>query len=103
MRLVGLALVVGLLAACAGATGMDEATASRTATDYFASAHGSGTTVSNVRIDSIELGADAGHSAWKVNISGDVSEAGHTSTAYTSHEWLYISAATGEVRVFAQG
>jgi hypothetical protein len=103
LRLVALALAVGLLAACTGATGLDEATASRTAIDYFASAHGSGTTVSNVRIDSIELGADAGHSAWKVNISGDVSEAGHTSTAYTSHEWLYVYVDTGEVRVFAQG
>jgi hypothetical protein len=103
LGLVALALAVGLLAACTGATGLDEAAASRTATDYFASAHGSGTTVSNVRIDSIELGADAGHPAWKVNISGDVSEAGHISKAYTSHEWLYVSVDTGEVRVFAQG
>jgi hypothetical protein len=82
---------------------LDQATARRTAIHYFASAHGSGNTVSNVRIDSIELGVDAGHSAWKVNISGDVSEAGHTSTAYTSYEWLYVYVDTGEVRVFAQG
>ena len=94
---------MGLLAACTSTTRVDQETAARTATDYFASAHGSGATVSNVKIDSIELGLDAGRSAWKVNISGDVTEAGHTSTAYTSYEWLYVYVDTGEVRVFAQG
>jgi hypothetical protein len=54
-----------------------------------------------VRIDSIDLGVATERSGWKVNISGDVSEAGRTSVAYTSHEWLYVYADTGEVRVFS--
>ena len=97
-----MAVAIGLLAACASTTRVDQATAARTATDSFASAHGSGTTVSNVTIDSIELGVDAGRSAWKVNISGDVTEAGRTTKAYVP-QWLFVYADTGEVRVFAQG
>lgn len=53
---------------------------------------------------SIDLGSDAaGHSVWKVQISGDVTEAGKTSPSYTSYMWLYVDAETGAVTIFAQG
>lgn len=103
LALIAVAVAISLPTACASTARVDQATATRTATDSFASAHGSGTTVSNVKIESIEFGVNAGRWAWKVNISGDVTEAGRSTKAYTSHEWLYVYADTGEVRVFAQG
>ena len=76
------------------------------ARDYFASAdaHGSGSTVSNVTITAADLTSDGtGRPAWKINIHGDVTEAGRNTPAYTSHMWLYVDAQTGAVTVFAQG
>ena len=84
--------------------GHDQAVA--IARDFFASAdaHGAGTTVRNVSVTAADLDSDAsGRAAWKINIHGDVTEAGSTTPAYTSHMWLYVDAETGAVTVFAQG
>jgi hypothetical protein len=51
----------------------------------------------------VELGTDEhGRSVWKVNIGGDVTEAG-SSFAYASVMALYVDAETGVITVFAQG
>ncbi len=76
------------------------------AEDFFTSAdaHGPGTMVSNVSITAADLASDAGgRAAWRINIHGDVTEAGRSTPSYTSHMWLYVDAETGAVTVFAQG
>lgn len=78
--------------ACTSPGRIDQATAIRIATDSFASGQGPVGTVSNVTIDAVTSGVDAGRPAWKVSISGDVTDAG-----------LYVHAENGDVRVFAQG
>ena len=91
----------------AGATpgiGHDRAVA--IARDYFASAdaHGAGSTVSDVNVTAADLASDAGgRAAWKINIHGDVTNAGNSAPSGTSHMWLYVDADTGAVTVFAQG
>ena len=89
--------------ACTSPTRIDQVTATRIATEFLVSGQGSGATVSNVKIDSIEPVVDGGRPAWKVSISGEVTEAGRTSPSYTSHQMMYIYSDNGEVRVFAQG
>jgi len=104
VAVLGTAAVVALGGLLAAPPRIDQPAAITLARDFFAHAHGEGATVSNVQILSIALGADdAGHTAWRVNISGDVTEAGRTSPDYTSYMWLYVDAETGSVRVFAQG
>ena len=105
---VGVALggwwLAGRSTGAAAGIGHDRAAA--IARDFFVSAdaHGAGTTVSNVKVTAADLGWDAsGRAAWKINIHGDVTEAGTSTPAYTSHMWLYVDAETGAVTVFAQG
>lgn len=83
---------------------IDLAAATAIARHFLEEAHGSGTTVANVEIMSISLGSDsAGRRAWKVNIGGDVIEAGRTSPAYSSYMWLDVDAESGAVTLVAQG
>lgn len=83
---------------------IDQAHATTLAREFFDGAHGSGAIVTNVQILSISLGNDVpSHSAWKVNISGNVTEVGRTSPSYTSYMWLWVDAESGAVTVFAQG
>jgi hypothetical protein len=75
------------------------------ARDYISSpaTHGSGTTVSNVTVRSADLATDAtGRPAWKVNVTGDVTEAANSVT-YVSAMWLYVDVQTGAITVFAAG
>jgi hypothetical protein len=87
--------------ATAGATagvGHDRAVA--LARDFFASAdaHGAGTTVSNVSVTASDLASDAGGRAvWKINIHGDVTQAGMSAPSWTSHMSLYVDAESGAV------
>ena len=82
---------------------IDQAQATSLALAFYDSSHGVGATLSNVRILSVEPGSDGrGHSVWKVNIEGSVTEAG-SSIAYGSAMWLFVDAESGAVTVFAQG
>ena len=101
---VAAAVWIGQAAQPSGHATIDEANATTLARDFFDGAHGTGATVANVQIMSIALGNDsAGHSVWKVNISGDVLEAGRSSPSYTSYMWLYVDATSGVVTIFSQG
>jgi hypothetical protein len=104
---IGGALAIGSLFRSGGVVTpsmIDAARATSIAIDFYTGAHTQGATVSNVKVLSVTLGFDDhGEPAWKVNIVGDVTEAGQTTFAYMSAMWLYIDAHTGQVRIFAAG
>lgn len=114
-RLAGLLILVAIVATGAvvaltlpriGTQQIDQARATTLAREFFATAHGDGATVSNVHVLSVALGTSrTGRSAWDVNITGDVTEAGNSSgsPSYGSAMWLFVDAETGAVQVFAQG
>jgi hypothetical protein len=82
---------------------IDQAKATSLAQAFYDQSHGAGATLANVQVLSVVPGTDdRGHSVWKVNIVGEVTEAG-ASIAYASVMWLYVDAETGAVTVFAQG
>jgi hypothetical protein len=62
------------------------------ARDWFAGAHGSGATVSNVDVEGL---APAIPPFWQLTISGDVTEAGQTTPAYRSTMHVFIEPWTG--------
>lgn len=95
-------LAAWVTSACTSPTRIDPVAASQIARDYFVSSQAPGATVGNVKSLSVDLGSDHGRTAWSVNVSGDVTEAGST-MAITYGWWLYVDAETGEVRLFAQG
>ena len=70
------------------------------ARDYFAQAHGAGSTVVNV---GVEFEAPAIPPFWVVSIRGDVIEAGGTSPVYLSAMLLVVEPITGWVIVFGAG
>jgi hypothetical protein len=87
-----------------GTGAIDRAAAESIARDFFAGAHGAGATVSNVRVLSVAASTSAaGGPVWRVNIDGDVTEAGQTTPSYGSAMWLRIDAQTGAVTIEAQG
>lgn len=82
---------------------IDQAKATSLALAFYDSSHGSGATLDKVQVRSVDLGTDEhGRSVWKVNIVGEVTEAG-SSFAYASGMALYVDAETGVITVFAQG
>jgi hypothetical protein len=98
-----IALGVGLVAGCTSST-ITQDQAVQDATAWFAGAHGSGARVENVKILAVERGrGQRGEDVWKVNIGGDVVEAGVASPNYSSYMWLDIDASSGAVTVVAQG
>jgi hypothetical protein len=87
-----------------GTGAIDEAGATAIAREFFAGAHGSGATVSSVQVLSVAASTSAaGSPVWRVNIDGDVTEAGRTTVSYGSAMWLSIDAQTGAVAIEAQG
>ncbi len=68
-----------------------------------ADAHGAAATTSNVTILGVDRTIANGRSVWRVEITGDVTEAGRTSVTYMSAMLLDVDAETGAVTVFAQG
>jgi len=84
-------------------TRVDEAGATQIARDYIQGSIGSGSAITNFKVLSIQLTTDAGRPAWHVNVSADVTEAGGTIPLYTSHEWLFVDADSGHVRLEASG
>jgi hypothetical protein len=75
------------------------------ARDFFTSAdaHGGGVTVSNVSVTGGDLYAPGGRAAWKIQVQGDVTEAGATGVTYFSVMWIFVDAENGTVTVIAQG
>jgi hypothetical protein len=70
------------------------------ARDYFAHAHGAGTTVVNV---GVEFEGPAIPPFWVVKISGDAIEAGRTKPVYRSAMFLVVELITGSVIVIGAG
>ena len=82
--------------------GQDRAVA--IAREFYASedTHGAGTTTNNVSVQGVRRVVASGRSAWRVEISGDVTEAG-SGVTYQSYMLLDVDAETGAVTIFAQG
>jgi hypothetical protein len=94
-RLVLAIVLVGLLASWLGIGSLRTTTVAR---DWFALAHGPGSTVANVQV---EGAGPAIPPFWSITISGDVIEAGRSTAAYRSHMMLWVEPVTGWV--FANG
>jgi hypothetical protein len=108
-RLGSIAVAIAILVGVAGLVGCepgpdiriapDAAAAERIARQFFASAHQSPATFSGVTVGSVTETADH---AWRVEIHGDVTEAGSGGT-YVSAMILRVDPTTGAVTVEAQG
>jgi uncharacterized protein YfaQ (DUF2300 family) len=88
-----------------GPTAADRARLTQVATATLVSSQAPTATVTDVSIEALDRVVDSGRQAWRVTISGDVTEAGRTSPSYRSHEIIYVydDDDDGEVRIFAQG
>lgn len=84
-------------------TSADRARATQIATYALVSSQASTTTVTDVSIEALDRVVDGGRQAWMVTLSGEVTEAGHASPSYRSHEIVYVYDDNGEVRIIAQG
>jgi hypothetical protein len=87
-------LGAAIVAGCS--TGIDEARAGQIARDYFAGAHGSGITLSEVRETNKGITNDSAcGAAWEVLMEGTVTEA--TGIAYGSSMYLCVDPVSGAV------
>jgi hypothetical protein len=103
MRAIGLMLgTASLVVACSSAaptpppTPIDKVRAGQIARDYFASAHGTGIRLSDVRETDLGITNDtACGAAWEVHMEGTVTES--TGVSYGSHMYLCVDPASGAV------
>lgn len=92
-----------LVAACTGpaatsstAAGVDEARAGQIARDYFATAHGTGNTLTDVRETDLGITNDTACGAsWEVLMEGTVTET--SGVSYGSNMYLCVDPTTGAV------
>jgi hypothetical protein len=101
--ILGLAAVAVLMAACTGpaatsssTAGVDGARAGQIARDYFATAHGTGIKLTDVRETDFGITNDTACGAnWEVLMEGTVTES--TGASYGSHMYLCVDPASGAV------
>jgi hypothetical protein len=103
IAVIALALAIGGWWITTRPMGQDRAVA--IAREYFTSAdaHGAGSTVSDMAVMVDGLDRADGRDAWRIQVSGAITEAGGTGPSYNSVMWLSIDAATGAVTIIAQG
>jgi len=100
---LGLAAAAVIAAACTGPTAtasasaeIDEARAGQIARDYFATAHGTGIKLTDVRETDYGITSDAACGAnWEVLMGGTVTES--TGASYGSHMYLCVDPSSGAV------
>jgi hypothetical protein len=94
---LGLAAAAVLMAACTGPTAtVDEARAGQIASDYFATAHGTGIRLTDVRETDYGITNDTACGAnWEVLMEGTVTES--TRASYGSHMYLCVDPSSGAV------
>jgi hypothetical protein len=100
----GLILVVALLALVAAGCGakVDQAAATRIATEFLTQGDPSGTTVRNVTVRSVQELDDA----WQITIEGQVvvpGPNGGTGTSTSVHEVVQVDKQSGTATIAAQG
>lgn len=101
MRTVGLLLGAAILVTACSPT-IDKARAGQIARDYFAGAHGTGITLSDVRETDLGITGDtACGAAWEVLMEGTVTES--TGVSYGSHMYLCVDPTSGTVTPGPQG
>jgi hypothetical protein len=94
MRWLGLLLGAAIVVGCSPR--MDQARAGQIARDYFAGAHGSGITLTDVRETDNGITNDtACGAAWEVLMEGTVTES--TGASYGSHMYLCVDPVSGAV------
>jgi hypothetical protein len=94
-----LALAVLPVAGCTGpaaTAAIDGARAGQIARDYFATAHGAGIKLTDVRETDLGITNDTACGPhWEVHMEGTVTES--TGTSYFSHMYICVDPATGAV------